>query len=58
MHGSRCKPLPVLRRSSDAAIHANGLTCRIKSPRKKSDKSERKVGKIVNILGSQEQMKT
>ena len=45
MHGSRCKPLPVRQRSSDA-IHANGLTCRIKSPRKKSDESERKVGKI------------
>ena len=57
MHGSRYKPLPVLQRSSDG-IHTNGLTCRIKSPRKKSDKSELKVGKIVKIVGSPEQMKT
>ena len=46
---AKCKPLPVLQRSSDA-IHANGLPCRIKSPRQKSDKSERKVGKIVKMF--------
>ena len=57
MHGNRCKPLPVLQRSSDA-IHTNGLPCRIKSPRKKRVKSERKVDEYLTILWSPKYMKT